>query len=59
MDAASLLPFHDTICPKEEIRVCLEHGVSVISEQSASVVVAMSGGVDSSVTAALLAQKVI
>ena len=34
-------------------------GVPVGSKYSALVVVAMSGGVDSSVTAALLAQKVI
>lgn len=34
-------------------------GTLVVSEYSALVVVAMSGGVDSSVTAALLAQKVI
>ena len=34
-------------------------GSPVVSERSALVVIAMSGGVDSSVTAALLAQKVI
>ena len=59
MDAASLLPFQPTIYPKEEIKVCISIIISVVPEYSALVVVAMSGGVDSSVTAALLAQEVI
>ena len=59
MDAALLLPLHTTIYPREEIKVRLELRSRAIPKQIALVVVAMSGGVDSSVTAALLAQNVI